>query len=252
MSNLRKQWRAWSPAAYLKQYYSTAEIPSDEKAIYDFINSRLGKVDKPFPIALEFGSGPTLHHAVFLLPYVLELHLADYVLQNLEESKKWLTGHLQAHNWDVYFEGILNFKGKKRNINDLKQELKNKVKSLKRGDLEKNDPLTEPAKYPLVASFYCADSATKDKDKWGKYMNNLFNLVAPGGYVIFAALRNSSGYKVGDTIFPSANVDENDVRKVLVGGGFDLESIDIQVAKVEEWKDEGFDSVVLAFAQKNA
>lgn len=251
MTRLRKVWKDWSAKDYLSQYYLTSEIPTDEREIFDFIYKKFKDLEQPFPLALEFGSGPTLHHAVSLVPFVEQLHLADYVPENLEESKRWLDNHQGAHNWDVYFEGILKLYGEStEQIEDRKSLLRKKITKLMHGDLNSAQPLKEEAHYPLVASFYCADSATSSKSEWKKFMSNLFNLVAPGGTIIMSALRNCKGYKVGDRFFPSANVNEVDFEESLVFGGFRPESLDIATPEVREWKDEGFDSIVLASAVK--
>ena len=83
-----------------------------------------------------------------------------------------------------------------------------------RGDARCADPLegNGAAPYGTVISAYCADSATADPTTWETYMRNIAGLVAPGGLFITAALRRCSGYVVGGKVFPSACVDEDDLR----------------------------------------
>ena len=49
-------------------------------------------------------------------------------------------------------------------------------------------------------------------------MANITDLVEPGGLFITAALRRCRSYLVGDKRFPSANVDEHDLQRVLARG----------------------------------
>ena len=95
-------------------------------------------------------------------------------------------------------------------------------------------------------SAYCADSATADRATWERYMRHISGLVRPGGVFITAALRRSSSYLVGGKRFPSADVDEHDLRAVLEPD-FDCE---IVVREVPEHARLGYAGIVLARASR--
>jgi hypothetical protein len=46
-------------------------------------------------------------------------------------------------------------------------------------------------------------------------MRNIAAYVRPGGLFVTSALRRSAGYRVGERWFPSADIDERDLRVVL-------------------------------------
>lgn len=102
-----------------------------------------------------------------------------------------------------------------------------------------------------MISGYCADSATGDKATWEGYLRRIAGLVRPGGLFVTAALRNATGYTVGGQRFPSACIDENDVRRVLE---LDVGSHrgDISVHDLSVDRGHGYNSVILARAHRDA
>jgi hypothetical protein len=245
---------AWHPEDYLKQYYVNDTIPADELGIYNLLISYLQTETPHFATALDFGCGPTLHHIIPLIPYTEELHLADYVPANLAAIQQWLRGETRAHNWDVYIKGVLQLEGivqpSPTDLERRKAQMRYKVRRLKHGNLHWPHPLMDGSTYPLVVSFYCADSATHSKVQWRLFMRHLFNLVAPGGTLLLSALRNSQSYHVGARCFPSAQVTENDMYAVLSDGPFVQKTLDLHVIPVSEWAEEGFESIMVVRAQR--
>lgn len=260
VSNVSKQQRGtdvyeqlWNPQDYLQQYYATSHVTEDENAIFQYIISFLQQEHKIFSRAIDFGCGPTVHHAIPFAPYVAELHLADYLLSNLNEVQKWLSGDTHAHSWDMYIKSVLEMEGSRAvqvsDIEQRKQLMKEKITTLKQGDLRHPHPLKDGSVYDLVTSFYCAEAATASKREWRMFMKSLFNLVAPGGTIILAAVRNCRRYAAGKKFFPSANVNEKDLASVFSSSDFNFDP-EIRIVSTSEWMDEGFDSILLVKAQR--
>lgn len=244
----------WVPEDYLNQYYATDTISSDELGIYNLVISYLHTEQPYFAKALDFGCGPTLHHLIPFMPYVDELHLADYVPSNLTAIQQWLSGDARAHNWDVYIKGVLQLEGVTQpsplDLAKRRAQMRRKITQLKQGNLHWQHPLQDASTYPLVVSFFCADSATHSKAQWRLFMRHLFNLVEPGGTLILSALHNTTRYDVGLRYFPSAQVTENDMYAVLSAGHFIQKTLDLRVVPVSEWAEEGFESILVVRAQK--
>jgi NNMT/PNMT/TEMT family len=245
---------SWRPEDYLKQYYTTASLPADELAIYNFIIHYLQAEQPHFVKALDFGCGPTVHHIIPFIPYVEEVHLADYLPANLLALQQWLHGEPSAHNWDMYVQSVLTLEGIARpssaELEIRKAQMRCKTRRIKQGNLFWKHPLKDGATYPLVLSFYCADSATHSKSQWRLFMRHLFNLIAPGGTLILSALHNTEHYNVGEQCFPSARVNENDMYAILSEGQFCKKTFDIHTIHISGWEEEGFDSIMLIKAQK--
>jgi len=243
----------WNPKDYLSQYYLTEKIAEDELHILKFCIEFLKSGEHHFTEVLDVGTGPTIHHAVPFAPHVDSIYLSDYLASNLTEIRNWIERHPQAHDWDPYLAGTLELEGRQVTDADTEERanlLRQKIKELLPCDIFKSDPIESDKKFPLVTSFYCADSATHSKEAWVLAMENILSMVAPGGWFIMSALEKAKSYKVESLEFPSAEVNKFDVQKVLEISDFKPDSIVVKVVPIQVWKNEGFDGIIIARAQK--
>lgn len=228
-------------------YY--AHVEQDEQRTLKFLVQELKKIVGQ-PEALEFGIGPTLHHALPLSPHVREIHVADYLSANLNEIRKWQAEDASAHNWNAFTEVVLKFEGVSaptpQDIYQREALTRRNITQRFISDAARSHAISAERKYEVVLSCYCADSATDDKATWSRYMGNILSFLQPGGFFITAALRNCSHYKVGDKYFPSAYVNENDFDDLFQRFDFDMSRTTIEVQHVPEHKDTGYESIVLA------
>ena len=77
----------WVPADYLTDYYRTVE--PDEIATIAFLVDALHHAERDRPI-LYFGTGPTLHPVFACAETASEIHLSDYLPENLAEIQRWI------------------------------------------------------------------------------------------------------------------------------------------------------------------
>jgi hypothetical protein len=240
--------RDWVPREYLADYYRTVE--PDELETIGFFVDVMREVRAGEPILL-FGVGPTLHHAFLAAEKASELHLADYLPANLREIERWLERDATAHDWRPFVRYTLQCEG----IPDptdaqvaAREELtRSKITRLLRADARDAAPL--PGAYETVISAYCADSATADRAVWAQLMGHIGGLVRPGGLFVTAALRRARYYTVGGKRFPSANIDEHNLRAVLAPA---FESLDgrLQACALDAQPDHGYEGIVLAAARR--
>jgi hypothetical protein len=238
----------WVPQAYLNDYYRTVE--SDERATIAFFVDAMRFAEPREPVLL-FGVGPTLHHVFLTAGTAAEIHLAEYLPRNLGEIERWLAAAPDAHDWRPFVEYTLRCEGiagpTEDQVREREQLTRAKITRLLGADARHPDPLDGhgSAPYGTVISAYCADSATADMATWESYMRHIAGLVRPGGLFITAALRNSTGYRVGGRIFPSASIDEADLRRVLAPG-FDWDDGVIEVSDLSADRSHGYASILLA------
>ncbi len=244
----------WTPREYLADYYSTV-APDERLTIAFFVEAmRHSAPDEPI---LIFGVGPTLHHVFLATRNANEIHLGDYLPANLREIERWINRDADAHNWGPFVRHTLVCEGlafpTDKDVARREDQTRAKISKLLKIDLRRANPLGEGVamRYATVISAYCADSATSDKVVWAQYMARIANLVRPGGMLITAALRRSSGYLVGGKLFPSAGVDEGDLRKVLEPY-FGSENLVIEVCELPDTDSKDFASIVLARAHKSS
>jgi SAM-dependent methyltransferase len=245
----------FDPRAYLRTYYETRRVTEDEVANLTALLGLLRSEGRSFRTVLEVGCGPTIHHAIPLMPHAGEIHLSDYVEGNLAEVRKWLGNAPGAHDWGVYLRWVLAMEGIEPTpeaVRRLADELRSRVTALKACDLHQDDPLRDGATYDLVTCFYTAECAARSRREWERVMRRLASLVRPGGVLFQAAMRDCDHYAVGDRAIPSVPINEADFADVLPRWGFDPEQTRIEPVAVSEWAGHGFQGICVVRAVKRA
>ncbi|MEI6659936.1 MAG: guanitoxin biosynthesis pre-guanitoxin forming N-methyltransferase GntF [bacterium] len=244
--------KSWSPEEYLERYYSTEHVASDELGILDFVRKFLA--GRRFETMLDFGCGPTIHHMIPFVDHVGRIFGSDYIEGNLEKVRKWVFNSPDAHDWTAYLRGILRHEsGEDPSASDIAERgraLRRKMGKLYHCNVLDKVPLGTKLKFDLVTSFYCVDCCTSSIEQWTGAMSNLASLVAPGGSVVLAALGDTDHYKVGDNVFSTTRINEGGMHDCLIAVGFKPETVRVEVKPCPEWADEGFDSIIVASAQK--
>ena len=247
-------WHQWKAKDYLNEFYLQV-VPDEREAIkfqVDFFKGRNLKT-----IMLEFGCGPTVHRAIAAAPYVSEIHMGDYLEQNLEEVKNWLKLKKGSHNWNHYTRYILECEGIRKpsldKIHERENMTRKKITKLFQVDASYKDPLGKKYRehYPFVLSGFCADSVTDDKKIWSLFMRNIASLITPNGLFFTAALMKATYYKTGNNYFPSANIGKADLLRILKLD-FLPESITIEERDLPEHEHQGYKGILLAYAIKKA
>ena len=238
----------WVPGEYLRDYYSEVE-PDERRTIAYFVDA-VAHAEPGRPI-LFFGVGPTLHHVFLAAGTASEIHLADYLPANLAEIERWIARDPAAHDWRPFVRYTLECEGEAdptdEQISRREELTRAKITRLLQADARLPEPVA--SRYSTVISAYCADSATGDRATWEAFMQHISGLVCPGGVFVTSALRRCRFYIVGGKPFPSANVDEHDIRAVLEPD-FDAASGSIEVCELAEHEAQGYSSIVLAWRRR--
>jgi hypothetical protein len=243
--------RDWNPREYLVDYYS--HIEADERQTIAFLSTAMKDVAPNEPI-LFFGVGPTLHHVFLAAETASEIDLGEYLEPNLEEVARWVAGDAAAHDWRPFVRYTLECEGRQTptpaEIAGREAVTRRKIRRLLAVDLRYPDPLGDvcAGQYGTVISAYCADSATSDRQEWAAFVHRIVGLARPGGTLLMAALRRSHGYAVGGKVFPSANIDEEDLRAVLERH-FAPEHVSVEVCELPDASSKGYSGIILAKAQ---
>jgi hypothetical protein len=244
----------WVPREYLADYYGTVE-PDERRTIAFFVDA-MRDVAPGEPV-LFFGIGPTLHHVFLAAGKASEIHLGDYLPENLREIERWIARDDAAHDWRPFVRYTLACEGlacpTETQITECEEVTRAKITAMFEVDVRRADPLgqRDTAAYGTVISAYCADSATGDRKTWETYMKRIAGLVRPGGTLLTAALGRSRGYVVGGKTFPSPNVDENDMRAVLESC-FGRETLTVEAHELGGHDSHGYASIVLARARRRS
>lgn len=238
----------WVPAAYLADYYCTVE--PDEIATIAFLVDAMHHAPRDQPI-LYFGTGPTLHHVFACAETASEIHLGDYLPENLAEIQRWIDREPGAHDWRPFVRYTLQCEGNTCPTDDevtAREDLtRAKITTIVRVDARHPRPVNRS--YPTVVSAYCADSATGDRATWALFMRHITGLVQPGGLFLTAALRRCRGYTVGGKTFPGADIDERDLRAAL-RAEFEPLHEGIEVIPTAQRSSHGYAAILLCRARR--
>jgi len=255
----------WDARAYLQESYPAAQVSATTAAITAQLLRWLQRTERRFARAIDFGCGPVLHHAAVLAPYVDELHLADWYPVNLLEIQSWLDAAPQTHDWDAHFKFALECEARLKTDDGRQASIQSAVcaevleerKALLRervrwrtGDLQQRYPLKLDEQYDLVASFFCAETAALSKEDWPRVMGNLCELLAPGGNLLLAVMRNVQRYTVGQKGFPCVCLSEKDLTEFFANDAFEPTQTEITVVELPEWTPAGYGSFSLVKVQK--
>ncbi|BCY09052.1 guanitoxin biosynthesis pre-guanitoxin forming N-methyltransferase GntF [Actinoplanes sp. L3-i22] len=238
----------WVPAEYLTDYYRSVE--PDEIATIAFLVDAMRQAERDQPI-LYFGTGPTLHHVFACAERASEIHLGDYLPENLAEIRRWIERAPGAHDWRPFVRYTLQCEGNTCPTDDevtAREDLtRAKITTLVRVDARHPRPVNRS--YPTVVSAYCADSATGDRATWHLFMRHITGLVQPGGLFLTAALRRCRGYTVGGKTFPGADIDERDLRGAL-RPDFEPLHEGIEVIPTAQHGSHGYAAILLCQARR--
>jgi hypothetical protein len=246
--------QAWDADVYLSQFYSRLE--ATERHTLSFLH-RLLATRPPAGRALDFGCGPTLHHAIALANHADEVHVADLMPDNLRSIRRWLRNAPGAFDWSPLTHEVLRLEHAPdtgRSVYEREQLTRRRLTRAMPGDARRRDPLGPDARasYDVVTSFFCADSSTACLAEWQRYTRNIASLVAPSGCLVLGALRRCRAWRLGGASLPSPCIDERHLEFVLDAAGFAPSDRILEVADVPDQAGNGFSSILLACARAPA
>ncbi|MGH9350482.1 MAG: hypothetical protein ACRD26_24805 [Vicinamibacterales bacterium] len=243
---------------YLATYYCQPPAP-DECAVLSFLTREYSRITSQ-PCAIEIGSGPTVHHVLPIAPYVSEIHMADYLLDNLEEVRRWRDDAPGAHRWHHYTSLALRLQGRPDEPADVavrEADTRRKITRLLHCDLKSDVPLGTRRQYPAVGCFYVVENIGIAKDEWARVMKRVAELTAPGGLLFLSALRETHFYVVKSPDgrlhrYPSAFLTEQDFTDLLPMLGFNPRQTVVESARLTGQEAEGVSGVILVAALKRS
>ncbi len=241
---------------YLSTYYCQAPT-QDEQAVIAFLASHYRRIPAT-SWAIEIGCGPTVHHVLPLAPYVSEIHMADYLPENLEQVRLWRDRAPGAHEWQDYTALTLALEGREATpaaVARREAETRAKISRFRHCDLKMDSPLETSDVYPVVACFYCVENIGVTTAEWTRVMRRVAALTAPGGYLFLSALNQTEFYVVRSADgrlnrLPAAYLTEDDFRQILPTLGFDAGATIVESRSFTGQEREGVNGVVLVAARK--
>jgi hypothetical protein len=245
------QWRAQD---YFKTYYSEVVLP-DEQVVLAYQIEALKRIEHKFGAGLEYGCGPTLHRAIAAARYAFRIDMADWLPDNLTQVKSWVESTCANQDWNRFTHYILSCEGEipdERRIERREEQTRKVIRNLYMSDARWRHPLGPERQgfYDLLVSGFCLDAVSSDKRIWYRCMRNVLSTLHDGGLLILHSLYRCKAYKVGERMFPGADVSEDDLVDSLLESGFSRESIDVHVIPCPDNAEYGYSGILVASARK--
>jgi NNMT/PNMT/TEMT family len=233
-----------NPRTYLSQYYE-GDINLGNKALLQFyaqIYEDLGGRS-----VLEFSGGPTIYSLITAARTAGWIHFCDYNLECLNEVNKWLIEDDSAFDWGCCTKYALSCEKRSReqvseeNIQIRHQLIRQRLRKISRCDIFADDPLlgSSIGPYGVVASAFCLDCITEDKNEWFRFNQKLANLVEKDGLFVTVSLLNASYWTIHDRRYPAVTLTPGDIASMYSELGFNITHSDM-INNVDEAGYDGF------------
>lgn len=245
----------WQARDYFDTYYSEVVLP-DEQVVLRYQVEVMQRKVAGFERALEYGCGPTLHRAIASARYAARIDMADWLADNLTEVRHWLDADERNTDWNRFTQFIHACEGELADdaarVRQREAQVRTAVVDLAVSDARWRHPMgaAREAFYDLLVSGFCIDAISNDKRVWRRCMANVLSTLAPGGTVILHFLHRCRAYKVGDRMFPGANLSVDDVARCLREEGFLADSLDVQVIPCPDNAQYGYSGILTASGKR--
>jgi hypothetical protein len=245
----------WQAHDYFKTYYSDVVLP-DEKLVLAYQIEVLRHNEHKFGRGLEYGCGPTLHRAIAAAGYAFRIDMADWLPDNLAQVKVWLDASPSNSDWKRFTEYVLScesaWSADARRIERREEQTRKVIRNLYVSDARWLHPLgpERHAFYDLLVSGFCVDAVSSDKAIWRRCMRNVLSTLHEGGLMVMHALHCCKAYRVGDRLFPGADLTADDMFESLLDNGFARSSIDVQVVPCPDNSVYGYSGILMASGRK--
>jgi hypothetical protein len=254
----------WQAQDYFKTYYSEVVLP-DEQVVLAYQIETLKRIEHSFGRGLEYGCGPTLHRAIAAARYAFRIDMADWLPDNLAQVREWVNSTSANTDWNLFTDYILTCENREEASNATRKEAmdagriqrredqaRKVIRNLQVSDARWRHPMG-PARqgfYDLLVSGFCLDAVSSDKGVWHGCMSNVLSTLHEGGLLILHALYRCKAYKVGDRMFPGADLSEDDLVESLLANGFDRSGMDVHVIPCPDNVQYGYSGILVASARK--
>jgi hypothetical protein len=244
----------WQAQDYFKTYYSEVVLP-DEQVVLAYQIETLKRIEHKFGRGLEYGCGPTLHRAIAAARYAFRIDMADWLPDNLTEVRAWVNSTGANDDWNRFTHYILACEGETpdaRRIERREEQTRKVIRNLHVSDARWRHPLGPDRQgfYDLLVSGFCLDAVSSDKRVWHRCMCNVLSTLHEGGLLILHSLYRCKAYKVGERMFPGADLSQDDLVESLAGNGFARSSIDVHVIPCPDNAQYGYGGILVASARK--
>jgi hypothetical protein len=233
------RWDEFDSADYFEHNYHRL-LPEDAEIIRivaDFFHEVAPAARRTR--AIDVGSGANLYPAMTMLPFTSEIVLYERAKSNRE----WLRKQLRqpAESWHQFWHSVRGTRRDYCRVTDPFDAL-GQTSRVVEGDLFD----LEPGQYDIGTMFFVAESITTRTDEFRHAIQLFVHSLVEGAPFAMTFMRKSSGYQVGNRLFPACWVTEYDVRRCL------SEIAEVREVRVIDSHDlrDGYSGMIVAYGHR--
>ncbi|MFH4976351.1 hypothetical protein AB6A40_003060 [Gnathostoma spinigerum] len=202
---------------YLKDFYTNVDDPAMQLVL-----SMLPNIVKRIPPGksfLDFGAGPTIHASVAFRHSMENIYMADFLESNCKELIAWLEGR-SRFDWSnalkklVCGEGIDGY-----HIEEMERLTRSKVSGIFHCDCHKKPALNAPKEllgtFDVVNTIFCVEYCCDTLDEYRCAMQNITDLIRPGGYLVMGCILEETFCVIGGQKFSCLYLTEDFMLSTL-------------------------------------
>ncbi|XP_066429049.1 nicotinamide N-methyltransferase-like [Eleutherodactylus coqui] len=173
---------------------------------------------------LDFCPAPTISHLLAMNAFIEDIRILELNDSSMKEFEKWMNKDADACDWSHVVEVLKQIKGNSDDSEDEEENLRRKIKNISKLDFSKGDPVDSLSlmKADIVISIWFLESMSKNHDEYRRWLRKLSYVMNVGGYLIVYACTKTSYIQVGQNTFHVFYCDENFIKKVIIGEGFEI------------------------------
>ncbi|XP_078538460.1 nicotinamide N-methyltransferase-like [Lissotriton helveticus] len=221
---------SFDPKAYLKNFCS---LGSGRDGILHF---RLQQYHETFASGnvsghtlIDIGSGPSIHQLISACEAFEEIIASDFTDANRHELEKWLKKEPGAFDWSPIVKAVCELEGDREKWLQKEEKLRKRVTRVLKCDVTQKyplDPIVLPPADCLITSL-CLETACKDYEAYCTAMKNITSLLRTGGHLVIVGVLGDTFYTVGGQTFFCLELDEDSVKKAVIGAGCTITKLKI-------------------------
>lgn len=235
-------WDLFDSDAYFDHNYGT--LRGDDRQIIDIVTDFFQDQKLRFPTTwlprgIDVGAGANLYPALTMLPFTAEITLYERARSNCD----WLEGQ-RAHPHDSWWQ----FWSEMTLGRDDYRVIKDPLNLLsRRARVQRGNIFSLPRQsYDIGTMFFVAESITTRGDEFERAVRTFIGSLNRHSPFAAAFMKNSSGYRVGNTTFPACSVDEDDIARLLSKLARDVTITPVQSTDLRE----GYGGMIVATGRK--
>ncbi|HET8661758.1 MAG TPA: SCO2525 family SAM-dependent methyltransferase [Micromonosporaceae bacterium] len=208
-------WDKFDSGAYLSKNYKT--LRDDDRMIMEVVRDFFADSAKvPDARALDVGSGTNLYPVLAMLPFCDRLDLVEISASNvawLDREIKEFSGFSATWDdfWRVYTE------------RDEYAHFDPRVEIARKAEIWQDSVFKLPARrWDLGTMFFVACSLSTEETEFRAALHRFIGALRHGAPLAAAFMVNSTGYQVGDWVFPAVDVNAEKVEQALASVAYDV------------------------------